>query len=123
MMKSRKKLTLAIDFDGTIVSRDWPQIGRPRVMAVPVLKMLKRRGHTLILWTCRVGEPLRDAVLFLAKNNVWVDFVNNNDPKMVHIYGTNCRKINADWCIDDRAGFLGWWSIPVIMFLLEMGII
>lgn len=46
---------IAIDFDGTCVTPEYPEIGKD-IGAVPVLKRLVENGHKLILHTMR-GEP------------------------------------------------------------------
>jgi hypothetical protein len=117
----RPRLVIAVDFDGTIVKNRWPNIGESRLGAKTVLKWLKRRGHKLILSTCREGKMLSLAWLHLL---VWLDGItfdacNENLPELIHKYGGDCRKISADWYIDDLAGFLGWWSIPIIVLWLE----
>jgi hypothetical protein len=115
-MKPKKKLVIAIDFDGTIVKDRWPEIGPFRFGAKWCLKWLKKRGHVLILNTCREDKLLHNAWLKVWS---WFNYYNQNDPKRSQQYGSDCRKISADWYIDDRAGFLGWWSIPFIIWWLE----
>lgn len=43
---------IGIDFDGTVVTHDFPKIGKD-IGAVPVLKKLVENGHKLILFTMR----------------------------------------------------------------------
>ena len=45
-------MVIAIDFDGTCVTHDFPAVGKD-IGAVPVLKMLVDSGHQLILYTMR----------------------------------------------------------------------
>jgi hypothetical protein len=45
-------MIIAIDFDGTCVTHEYPEIGY-EIGAVPVLKKLVAHGHKLILWTMR----------------------------------------------------------------------
>lgn len=47
-----KPLYIVIDFDGTVVTHDFPNIGND-IGAVPVLKRLVEAGHKLILFTMR----------------------------------------------------------------------
>ena len=54
-------MTIAVDFDGTIVEHRYPNIGKERPFAFDVLKKLQKEGHKLILWTAREGR-LRSAV-------------------------------------------------------------
>ena len=46
-------MIIAIDFDGTICQNEYPEIGDPMPLAIWSIKKLKKRGHDLILWTCR----------------------------------------------------------------------
>ena len=55
-------MTIAIDFDGTIVEHRYPEIGREIPFAIETLKRLIKDGHKLILWTVREGELLQEAV-------------------------------------------------------------
>ena len=54
--------TIAVDFDGTIVTHEYPKIGREIPFAIETLKMLIRDHHRLILWSVREGELLQEAV-------------------------------------------------------------
>lgn len=119
---------IAVDMDGTIVKNKWPEIGPFRFGAKWCLKWMKRRGHELILNTCREHSHsintdkqclLCDARGFLIKEIFNFDYYNQNTPELIAQYGGDCRKISADWMIDDKAGFLGWWSIPLIVLWLE----
>lgn len=93
----------AIDFDGTLVTHEWPNIGKPIPEVVTFVKDLQSRGWKLILWTCRTGSKLREAVKYCNKVlNLRFDAVNNNLPETIRSYG-DCRKVNADLYIDDRA--------------------
>ena len=55
-------MTIAIDFDGTIVEHRYPKIGNEIPFATDTLKMLMKDHHRLILWTVREGELLKEAV-------------------------------------------------------------
>lgn len=46
-------MTIAVDFDGTIVEHRYPEIGREIPFAIDTLKMLTKEGHRLILWSVR----------------------------------------------------------------------
>ena len=46
-------MTIAVDFDGTIVTHEYPKIGKERTFATDTLKHLIQDGHKLILWTVR----------------------------------------------------------------------
>lgn len=96
------KLTIAIDFDDTITHPSpFPNMGKVREDAVNVIKALKKK-YNLILWTCREGEWLQEALDELKKHDIEFDYV-NECPQ-----GT--RKVVADYYIDDRAfgGCIDW---------------
>ena len=60
---------IAIDFDGTCVTHEYPKIGR-YIGAEPVLKRLVAAGAKLILWTMRSGPPLDEAVQWFADRQI-----------------------------------------------------
>lgn len=61
-----------------------------------------REKYTWILWTCRHGEQLKFAVDYLKnEHGIVFDFVNENIPSQIEMYG-DCRKIWADYYIDDK---------------------
>ena len=60
-------------------------------------------ASVLILWTCRVGERLEEAVAACAEWGLVFDAVNDNLPERIATYGANPRKVNADEYWDDRA--------------------
>lgn len=111
-MDLTKTLTLAIDFDGTIVEDAYPKIGKPKIFAFETLKKLQQDGHRLILWTYRYGDTLQEAVDFCKKNDFEFYAVNCSFPNEVYD-PKKSRKINADLFIDDRnvGGFYGWGEI------------
>ena len=105
-------LTIAIDFDGTIVEDDYPKIGRAKLFAFETLKKLQEKGHRLILWTYRNGKMLNEAIAFCKENGIVFYAVNKSFPE--EEFDPNySRKINADIFIDDRniGGLLGWREI------------
>lgn len=111
-MRSDKPLTIAVDFDGTIVEHRYPKIGEEMLFAFESLKILQRRGHKLILWTFREGELLEEAVEYCRKNGIEFYAVNRSNPEEQWQPGMS-RKISADLFIDDRnvGGFPGWGKI------------
>jgi len=106
-------MIIAIDFDGTIVEHRYPEIGKPILFAFDAIKELRKRNHTLILWTYRYGETLEDAVEFCRDRGVEFDAVNGNSMDEPFEADKMSRKIHADVFIDDRnvGGFLGWGTI------------
>lgn len=53
---------IAVDFDGTLCHGNWPDIGEPNIRLINKLLKLQRKGYKIILWTCREGEPLHQAI-------------------------------------------------------------
>lgn len=110
-------MTIAVDFDGTIVSHAYPKIGRELPGAISTLRRLQGDGHRLILWTVREGELLDAAVSFCRERGLEFFAVNENytGEKRVDTAGagSGCRKLNADLYIDDRnvGGFPGWEAV------------
>ncbi|MCR5735029.1 MAG: hypothetical protein K6G22_10520 [Lachnospiraceae bacterium] len=96
---------IAVDFDGTLCQDAYPGIGAPNLQLIYILKELKASGKKLILWTCRCGEPLCEAVRWCAEHGLFFDAVNENLPEILEKYGTDSRKITADIYIDDRSVF------------------
>ncbi len=92
-------MIVAVDFDGTIVEEAWPKIGKAKPEMISLLKSLKKRGHTIILWTCRYGEDLEKAIIFCEKYGIEFDAVNQG----VDDFMGESPKIYADIYIDDRA--------------------
>ncbi|WBL26538.1 BT0820 family HAD-type phosphatase [Zunongwangia sp. HGR-M22] len=105
-------LTIAIDFDGTIVENKYPDIGKPLLFAFETLKKLQDDGHNLILWTYRKGSRLDEAVSFCKKNGIVFYAINKSYPEENYDESLS-RKILADIFIDDRniGGMLGWGEI------------
>lgn len=93
----------AIDFDGTIVENKYPEIGDPNNRLIGYLKHLKNKGNTLILWTCRVGKELQDAVNYCKSLGLTFDYINENTKEHIAEYGGDTRKVFADYYIDDKA--------------------
>lgn len=106
-------MTIAVDFDGTIVEDKYPQIGKERPFATATLKQLMKDGHYLILWTVRKGEKLDDAVKWCEDRGIRFFAVNKDyaDDELDQLH--HSRKIKADLFIDDRSvtGLPDWGVI------------
>ena len=94
---------IAVDFDGTLCANRWPEIGSPNHEVIDELKGLRCDGWRVILWTCREGERLNEAVAWCADKGLYFDAVNANLPERMAYFGGDCRKISADEYWDDRA--------------------
>lgn len=96
-------MIISIDFDGTIVENKYPDIGNPIPMAIPVINAWKKRGHTIIINSCRCGIHQARMEAWLIRNHVPHDYINENAPERIAQYGCDCRKISADIYIDDKS--------------------
>ncbi len=90
---------IAVDFDGTCVAHEFPEIGVD-IGAVPVLKKLVAAGHKLILHTMRGEEYLEAAVDWFKEHDIELFGVNDNHTQ---VKWTSSRKVYAHLYIDDAA--------------------
>lgn len=98
-MADIKPIVIAVDFDGTCVTHEYPSIGKD-IGAVPVLKRLVDKGHQLILHTMRSGDTLAEAVQWFADNDIPLHCVGKNPTQ--HTW-TDSLKCYANLYIDDAA--------------------
>ncbi len=107
-------MTIAVDFDGTIVTHKYPEIGEELPFATETLKMLIEDRHKLILWTVREGELLQQAVDWCKERGVNFFAINKDYPEET-IENNNhfSRKLKVDMWIDDRnvGGLPDWGTI------------
>ena len=94
---------IAVDFDGTIVENRYPEIGPPIHSTVRALRTEMMIGSKLILWTCRVGQHLEDAIKCCKNLGIEFDEINKNVQEVIDEFGGDTRKIFADEYWDDRA--------------------
>ena len=106
---SDKKLTIAVDFDGTLCEYAFPEIGEQRrghKILMSKLIQLRNEGHKLILWTNRGDNDeypvLTEAVDWCRNRGLLFDAVNENLPNQNKLSGYS-PKVMADIYIDDRA--------------------
>lgn len=93
----------AVDFDKTINLADtYPELGDPNMKLINFLKERREAGDKIILWTCREGELLKEAVKYCNDYGLFFHAVNDNLPENIEYYENNCRKIWAHHYIDDR---------------------
>lgn len=104
-------MTIAVDFDGTIVEHAYPAIGKELPFAIDSLKRLAENGHKLILWTVREGKLLDEAIDFCRERGLEFYAVNAEYPGAAWSGSGVSRKLKADVYIDDRAvGGIPDWS-------------
>ena len=107
-------MTIAVDFDGTIVKHRYPDIGEEIPFAVDTLKALQQRHHKLILWSVREGELLDEAVEWCRKRGLEFYAVNRDYPEETTDNNPHfSRKLKVDVFIDDRnlGGLPDWGTI------------
>lgn len=102
-------MIIAVDFDGTCVTHEFPSIGKD-IGAVPVLKELVNNGHKLILLTMRSHkivkensvpiDTLQDAIDWFKRNKIPLYGINEN-PNQER--WTSSPKVYANIYIDDAA--------------------
>lgn len=94
------KPIVAVDFDGTLsLDSQYPNIGRFNTHLYEALMKLKGIGWSIVLWTCREGKELKEAVEWCKMNGLEFDAINEN-PSHVQF---KSRKVVADLYVDDRA--------------------
>ena len=95
-------MKIAVDFDGTIVTHAYPQIGKPIPFAIETLKKLQREDMCqIILYTCREGQLLDDAVNYCKERGLEFYAVNAAFPEETPDMRI-ARKLDADVFIDDH---------------------
>lgn len=94
-----KPCVIAVDFDGTCVTHEYPNVGCD-VGAQEVLRELVAAGHKLILWTMRSGKELQDAVRWFEEYNIPLYGVQRNPTQDSW---TSSPKCYAKVFIDDAA--------------------
>ena len=107
-------MTIAVDFDGTIVEHRYPEIGKELPFATETLRMLIEDRHKLILWSVREGKLLDDAVEWCRKRGVEFYAINKDFPEEDLTKNQSfSRKLKADVWIDDRniGGLPDWGTI------------
>ena len=106
-------MTIAVDFDGTIVEHRYPKIGEEIPFATETLKILAQERHKLILWTVREGELLEEAIEWCRQRGVFFYSVNKDYPEEEKSHNGFSRNLKAALFIDDRnlGGLPDWGTI------------
>lgn len=92
-------MIIAIDFDGTCVTHEYPAVGKD-IGAVITIKSFVERGDKIILFTMRSGQGLADAVNWFKENGIPLFGINQNPEQ--HSWTTS-PKPYAHVYIDDAA--------------------
>lgn len=91
---------IAVDFDGTCVEHDYPEVGMDVEGAVDVLRALNAKGHRIILYTMRSGSKLEAAIKWFKQRKINLWSVNSNPEQKEW---TDSVKVYANYYIDDSA--------------------
>ena len=98
-------MVIAVDFDGTCVTHEYPIVGK-NIGAAPVLRKIVENGHQLILWTmrCDFGKlPIIGAENEIEDGNFLQQAVNWFKENPTQKQWTNSKKCYAQMYIDDAA--------------------
>lgn len=94
---------MAVDFDGTLVTDKFPDIGEERKQFCDIIRKLQKLGVKSILWTSRTGSALREAIEWCEEHDLHFDTVNENLPEVIELVGgIDTRKVYANVYFDDR---------------------
>ncbi len=107
-------MKIAVDFDGTIVTHEFPKIGELIVFengitSFQVLKELQEAGHELVLYTMRSGKYLQEAITYCKKHGLEFWAINKNPEQKDW---TSSPKIYAHLYIDDAAAGAPMRMVP-----------
>lgn len=102
---------LAVDFDGTLFEGSYPNKGEPKQDVIDKVKGFKKYGAEIVLWTCREGISLKEAMKRCAEVGLEFDAINENAPSQKEYMKRKeaegeivaTRKIFADFYLDDRS--------------------
>lgn len=92
-------MDICIDFDGTCVTHEYPNVGKD-IGSIDILKKIANNGHNLILFTMRSGKEETDAVNWYIDNDIPLYGINENPTQ--HFW-TNSPKAYGQLYIDDAA--------------------
>ena len=93
---------IAVDFDGTIVKNKWPEIGEINEHVVKEMRREDEQGSVIILWTCRTGKELEEAIKFCYENDIPIDYANEDCNWVKENFGDNGVKVFATEYWDDK---------------------
>jgi hypothetical protein len=88
------KTHIVIDFDGTIFTNSFPEVGE----LIPHAKTIINRwyeNNTIVINTCRAGKYEGMAEDALKKNGIKFHWINCNSPQLIQSFGQDCRKLSA----------------------------
>jgi len=89
-------MDIAIDFDGTCVTHEYPKVGED-IGAVPVLKALVAKGHNLILFTMRSHKEGISPVTGKIENGGLWDALEWFQSNGIPLYGIQSNPGQEEW--------------------------
>ncbi len=99
-------MIIAIDFDGTCVTHEFPKIGKD-IGAVPVLKRLVEAGHQLVLFTMRSDKHDNTGTSIevpeVHNGNFLTNAVNWFKENDIPLYGININPQQTEWTTSPKA--------------------
>lgn len=95
-----RKITIALDFDCTVIESAYPDIGKELPHCVEILKRwVEKYNVGLILHTMRSGALLEDAINWFKEKEIPLFGVEKHPTQE---RWTTSPKCHANFCIDDR---------------------
>jgi len=104
-MIKNKELIIGIDFDGTVVTHEFPLIGKD-IGAVPILKKLLKKGHRLVLFTMRSDKEdvtSTERELYPNSGKYLTDAVNWFKENDITLYGIQTNPTQNSWTSSPKA--------------------
>lgn len=104
-------MIIAVDFDGTCVTHDFPRVGK-EIGAPRVLRKLVENGHQLVLWTMRsdrasgtVNKSITDADYTIYPNysNYLTQAVEWFKKHNIPLYGIQSNPTQREWTDSPKA--------------------
>lgn len=100
-------MNIYLDFDGTVVEHEYPEIGQLNPNALEVIKKLQDAGHTIILNTMRVefdDGTMEAAIEYINLNEQVAGIVITElTDRKIHPRRWDLDKVENDIYIDDMA--------------------
>lgn len=98
-------MDICIDFDGTCVTHEFPNVGKD-IGAISVLKKLIERGHKLILFTMRsdIKEVISiDPSIHQKGGTYLTDAINWFKDNGINLYAINTNPSQKEWTTSPKA--------------------
>ena len=110
-------MIIAVDFDGTIVTHEYPKLGELVPGAKETINTLAENGHKIFLYTMRDRDTLLEAKQFIIANDIKINKFNESPAQF-----STSPKQYAHIYIDDAAA-----AVPVMNYkghrVIDWGII